>query len=102
FTIGVAVVGNRRGWDLDSVSAPLVTAAGDIVTLPALFVGALIVRFAWVTPAVSIAAALVAVVLMVRGFLTDLPLVRRAVRESIPILALAGAIDVVAGLVIDK
>src|SRR5204862_324857 len=36
------------------------------------------------------------------GSLTNLPLVRRAVRESIPILALAGAIDVVAGLVIDK
>src|SRR5712692_7339148 len=47
FTIGVAIVGNRRDWDLDSVSAPLVTAAGDIVTIPALFVGTLVVRFAW-------------------------------------------------------
>ncbi len=102
FTIGIAVIGNRRGWDLDSVSAPLVTAAGDIVTLPALFVGTMIVRFAWVTPAISIVAGVVAVVLLVRGFLTDLPLVRRAVRESVPILALAGAIDIVAGLIIDK
>jgi mgtE-like transporter len=102
FTIGVAVLGNRRGWDLDSVSAPLVTAAGDIVTLPALFVGTLIVRFVWVTPAVSIAAAVAALAMVVRGFITDLPLVRRAVRESVPILTLAGAIDIVAGLVIDK
>jgi mgtE-like transporter len=102
FTIAVAVTGNRRGWDLDSVSAPLVTAAGDIVTLPALFVGALLVRFAWVTPAISIAAAAIAVVVVVRGFFINLPLVRRAVRESIPILALAGSIDIVAGLVIDK
>jgi mgtE-like transporter len=102
FTFGVAVTGNRRGWDLDSVSAPLVTAAGDIVTLPALFVGAIVIRYAWVTPVISIAAVVVAIALLVRGFVAHLPLVRRAVRESLPILALAGAIDIVAGLVIDK
>ena len=102
FTFAVAVTGNRRGWDLDSVSAPLVTAAGDIVTLPALFIGAIVIRTAWVTPVVSIVAAVVAIALLVRGFIAHMPLVRRAVRESVPILALAGAIDIVAGLVIDK
>jgi mgtE-like transporter len=102
FTIGIAIVGNRRDWDLDSVSAPLVTAAGDIVTIPALFVGTLVVRFAWVTPAVSVLAGVVAVVVTVRGFVTDLPVARRVIRESLPILALAGGIDILAGIVVDS
>jgi mgtE-like transporter len=42
-TIGVAVLSVRRGWDLDNVAAPVVTAAGDIVTLPALFAATVLV-----------------------------------------------------------
>src|SRR5438552_10481317 len=33
-TLGVAAASVRFDWDLDNVSAPLVTAAGDMVTLP--------------------------------------------------------------------
>src|SRR5437763_14219919 len=36
-TIGVAAGSVRFGWDMDNVAAPLVTAAGDMVTLPSLF-----------------------------------------------------------------
>jgi mgtE-like transporter len=39
----VANVGFRRNWDIDNISAPLLTAAGDIVTLPMLFLAAIIV-----------------------------------------------------------
>src|SRR5438128_5906416 len=35
-TLGVAAGAARRGWDMDNVAAPLVTAAGDMVTLPSL------------------------------------------------------------------
>src|SRR5205085_11075817 len=37
-TLGVAAASVRQGWDMDNVAAPLVTAAGDLVTLPSLFV----------------------------------------------------------------
>jgi mgtE-like transporter len=102
FTFGVAVAGYRRGWDLDSVSAPLVTAAGDIVTIPALFVGTYAVRVHWVTLSVTGVAAAFAILLTIRGFMTDLPTARRVIRESLPMLALAGSIDIVAGLVVDS
>ena len=42
-TIGIAVLSFRRGWDLDAVSTPMVTAIGDMVTLPALFLASLLV-----------------------------------------------------------
>ncbi len=42
-TVGIAVLSFRRGWDLDAVSTPMVTAIGDMVTLPALFLASLLV-----------------------------------------------------------
>jgi len=39
----VANIGFRRNWDIDNISAPLLTAAGDIVTLPMLFIAAILV-----------------------------------------------------------
>src|SRR5213080_3625999 len=43
-TIGLSVVAYRRGYDLDAVSTPIVTASGDMVTIPFLFVATFIVR----------------------------------------------------------
>jgi mgtE-like transporter len=101
-TIGIALMSNSRGWDLDSVSAPLVTAAGDIVTIPSLYVGTFVVHIPWVTVAVTGVAAALAIGVVTRGLMTDLPLARRAIRESIPVLAIAGTVDILAGLVVEK
>ncbi|HYY07694.1 MAG TPA: magnesium transporter, partial [Actinomycetota bacterium] len=43
-TVGLSVVSLRRRWDLDSVATPMVTALGDMTTLPCLFVASLLVR----------------------------------------------------------
>ena len=43
-TVGLAVLSYRRGWDLDAVSTPMVTALGDMATLPALFLATFLVR----------------------------------------------------------
>ena len=101
FTILLSRVAFRRGWDLDSVAAPLVTAAGDMVTLPALFVATAFAGIRWVTPAIAGVAIGVTAAITIRSFLTDLPLTKRVLRESIPILAIAGAVDVFAGLFIE-
>ena len=42
-TVGMAVLSFRKGWDLDAVSTPMVTAIGDMVTLPCLFLASLLV-----------------------------------------------------------
>lgn len=102
-TLGVAAGAVRYGWDMDNVAAPLVTAAGDIVTLPSLVLATLLVGIPGVSVALVVATSALGVVagaaaLRTRGF----PLVRRIVRESLPVLVVAGVVDVVAGLTIEK
>ncbi len=101
-TIGVAAGSVRFGWDMDNVAAPLVTAAGDMVTLPSLFIATLIVGPGIVTPIVAAVTAVIAVAALVAAFRSGLPLAVRILRESVPILLVAGTIDVVAGLTIEK
>jgi mgtE-like transporter len=101
-TVAVAAGSARNGWDLDTVAAPVVTAAGDIVTLPSLFLATYLVSVPVVTPAVAITTSLVAVVVLVMAMRSPLELLRRIVRESLPVLVLAGAVDIVAGLTIEK
>ena len=101
-TVGVAAGSARYGWDMDSVAAPVITAAGDMVTLPSLFLATYCVGIRFVSPllgAVTAGLALVSVVGVVRS---GLPLLRRIVAESLPILLMAGAIDIIAGITIEK
>ncbi|MCQ2079997.1 MAG: magnesium transporter [archaeon] len=37
FNILIAYVGNKREWDVDNITAPLIAAIGDIVTMPMIF-----------------------------------------------------------------
>jgi mgtE-like transporter len=101
-TIGVAAGSVRFGWDMDNVAAPLVTAAGDMVTLPSLFLATFIVGPGIVTPIIAGVTAVVAVAALVAAFRSGLPIALRILRESVPILLIAGLIDVVAGLTIEK
>jgi mgtE-like transporter len=102
FTVLLSIQAHRRGWDMDSVSSPLVTAAGDLVTIPALFVATFAVGLEGVTAGVATATIFLAVVLTIRGLFTDLPGTKRVLRESLPLLAVAGTIDIFAGLVIES
>lgn len=101
-TVALAAGSTRFGWDLDNVTAPLVTATGDLVTLPALIIGSLVVgssRTSEVVGLLSITAAIVALGLCLRA---GLPLLRRIVLESLPVLATASLISLAAGIVIEK
>jgi mgtE-like transporter len=102
-TVAVAAYCANRDLDLDNVAAPLVTATGDIVTLPSLFVASFLVGFDVVSPVVGVLCAVAAVVaISVAVRRRDLPVMRRIVLESLPVLALAGAVDVLAGMTIEK
>ncbi len=101
-TVGVATLSVRRSWDLDNVASPIVTAAGDMVTLPALFLATYLVGVAWVTPAIAILCSVGAMLALVASIRSPAPILRRIVRESLPVLALAGTVDIVAGLTIEK
>src|SRR5436305_3395225 len=87
---------------MDNVAAPLETAAGDMVTLPSLFLATFIVGPGLVTPILAAALSVLAVVALVAAFRSGLPIALRILRESVPILLICGLIDVVAGLTIEK
>ena len=101
FTVLLSIQAHRRGWDMDSVSSPLVTAAGDVVTIPSLFVATFVVNIKAVTSVVAISTIILAVALTARGLVTDLPTTRRVLRESLLLLAIAGTINLFAGLVVE-
>src|SRR5437764_4823399 len=101
-TLAVAAQSVRRGWDMDNVAAPLVTAAGDMVTLPSLFLATYLVGIRLVTPVLALVTAIVGIAALVAAARSGLPILTRILRESVPVLLIAGLIDVVAGLTIEK
>lgn len=101
-TLGVAALGVRREWDVDNVSVPVVTAAGDVVTLPSLVLATLLVTDVpgGVSTAVAVLAALGGLALLAAGIRSGRAVTRRIVRESLPFLVLAGLISTLAGITV--
>jgi mgtE-like transporter len=102
FTLALARRANRQGWDLDSVAAPLITAVGDMATVPCLFAATFLLRVPGVTPTVAAVGVAAGIFLLIRTLRTDLPLAKRVVRESVAVLIVFGTIDLVAGLFIES
>jgi mgtE-like transporter len=101
-TLGLAAGAVRFGWDLDNVTAPLVSTLGDVLTLPALWlatgllgVGLLTSTLGWVFAAAGVAA-------LVWGVAAAQPHLRRIVRTSLPILVIAGVVSSLAGVALER
>ena len=95
-TIGIAVLSFRRGWDLDAVSTPMVTAIGDMVTLPALFLASLLVAsdtVSGVAAGICTAATVGALLAASRAGTA----VRRILLEMLAVVALCPLLDILAG-----
>jgi mgtE-like transporter len=101
FTVWLSIHSFRRGWDLDSVGAVLVTVVGDVVTLPCLLIASYLVGIDVFTPIAGMVFVAIAVVAMIRGITTALPVARSIVRESFPILCVAIVLDILAGTVVE-
>ncbi|MDQ3940113.1 MAG: magnesium transporter [Actinomycetota bacterium] len=100
-TIVLSIVSFRRGWDLDSVGAPLITTTGDVVTLPAILLASYLVALDVVTPVLGAVSLVVAILALVRGWTIRREITRRVVRESFPILCIAIVLDILAGTVVE-
>jgi mgtE-like transporter len=100
-TVVLSVTALRRGWDLDAVGAPLITAIGDVVTLPCLLLASYLVDIDVVTAVIGVLAVMAAVVAIGRGWTTRRRLARQIVRESFPVLCIAIVLDVLAGTVVE-
>ena len=101
-TVLLAAGSVRFGWDLDNVTAPLVSTLGDVLTLPALWVATFLVGIHVVSALLGTALIALALVALVLGWRTGQEILRRVVRESAPILLAAACLSTMAGIAIEK
>jgi mgtE-like transporter len=96
-TIGLSLLSYRRGWDLDAVSTPMVTALGDMATLPTLFLATFIVRNDAANAVVATICAAAGVYAAIKGLTTRNAAVRRIVLEMTGVILLTPLLDILAG-----
>ena len=101
-TLALAAGSVRFGWDLDNVLAPLVSTLGDLATVPALVLAAGLAGHSGSTEVLGGGLGAMAVVVLVAAWRSPLVDARRIVRQSLPVLAAAGVLDLVAGVTIER
>jgi mgtE-like transporter len=97
-TVLVARLSVARGWDMDNIAAPMLTAAGDILTLPSLVVATYLIGipiFSTVLGATLVAAAVAAGYF---GLGLGAENLKRILAESFPILAMTGTVTILVGV----
>jgi mgtE-like transporter len=99
-TVFLAKICVKRDWDLDNIAAPIVTATGDLVTIPSLLFATLFVKLGWVTPVIAIISSSIAISLFAFSLFSKHVRLKRIVRESTPILAVGGLISIFAGITV--
>lgn len=99
-TVGISVLSFRKGWDLDAVSTPMVTAIGDMVTLPTLFLASFIPRSDSANAIVAIGCTVL--VLAAAAQSTRAPReTRRVLVEMIAVITLVPLLDIFAGALLE-
>ena len=100
FTFLIAFLSFKRGWNPDNITAPLITLAGDIITLPLLFFSLEIVlllddRIKLMLFVTLLAASIVS---LIHSSLYKTA--RRILLESIPVLAICGLLSSFSGTIL--
>jgi mgtE-like transporter len=96
-TLGLSVTSYRRGWDLDSVSTPMVTALGDMTTLPSLYLATFLLHSNAVAVPAAVISIAVAVYATIRSYTVADRMIRRIVLEMTAVILLTPILDVLAG-----
>ncbi|MGH2635956.1 MAG: magnesium transporter, partial [Actinomycetota bacterium] len=87
----------RKSWDLDSVSTPMVTALGDMATIPSLLLASFLLEAPAANAVASTLLVAVALYAAARSYTTDVPGVRRIAIEMTPVILLTPILDILAG-----
>ena len=101
-TIVLAAGSVRFGWDLDNLTAPLVSTLGDVLTLPALWLASNLVDVRVVADVLGAAVVVFVVAVFVVAWRSSQDILPRVVRESTPILFAAACLSTMAGITIEK
>jgi mgtE-like transporter len=101
-TIALSVLSFRRGYDLDAVATPMITAIGDMVALPAIFV----VAIATEPDVINAVAATVSVIAVVAATWFAVRradrTVRRTLLEMLPVMVIVPVLDILAGSLLES
>lgn len=97
-TVLVARLSVARGWDMDNIAAPMITASGDILTLPALVLATYLIGIPIFSNALAVILCLVAGAALFYGFRLGVGNLRRILAESLPILAFTGFVTILVGV----
>lgn len=114
FNVLIAYVGSRREWDVDNITAPLISAVGDIVTMPLIFAATWICLAVKngisadqeILAAISLALLAVTVVCIIRIFKRKTNKrdfsgeAKRIIRQSLPVLMFCLVFEIGAGITI--
>jgi mgtE-like transporter len=101
-SLGLTAGAVRYGWDLDNVTAPLVSTLGDVLTLPALYLATFLLGISIVTSVVGLALVAASLASLVAGWRSSTEGLRRIVHESVPVLLVAGCVSAGAGITLEK
>lgn len=101
-TIQVARQSQARHWTIDDIGAPLITATGDLVTLPLLLLATLLLRWPTVAAVLGWIGIVGGVAAAVVGWRHDHERIRRLCRESLVVLTVAVTLQVMAGIVLES
>jgi mgtE-like transporter len=96
-TLGLSRLSFRLGWDLDAVSTPMVTALGDMTTIPSLFLATALLGHGAFTTTAAWIAGLAAIAIAVAGYLARDAALRRIAVEMTATIAITPVLDVAAG-----
>ncbi len=100
-TLVLARLAAARGWSMDDVGAPAITATGDLVTIPALLLATALVGRGTATAVQAGVLAALALAALVYGLVHPRDTIRRLVRESVVVLSGAALVSVLAGAVLE-
>jgi mgtE-like transporter len=101
-TIALSVGSVKYEWDLDNVVAPLVTTTGDLLTVPSLILVSFLADRSDTTNGLALSIVLFSAVVLFFSLRTSLERFRRVFRQSVPVLAFAAILDLIAGFVVEK
>lgn len=101
-TVFVARTSVARGWDMDNIAAPMLTAAGDILTLPSLVLAAYFIDIPVFSGSLALVLVVAAVAVALLGFRLGARNLRRILAESLPILAITGTVTILVGVALEE
>ncbi len=106
FNLLIAHEGYKRDWDVDNITAPLIAAAGDIVTLPMLFLAAwLVINSPVLAIDLLFVVFTIATLVMMRHYYikrkSDKGEAQRILTQSTPVLLICITLNIFAGLILE-